>query len=519
MSGHLPQRGQATVELLVVIPVLVLVGLLAWQLVAVLAAGFRAEQRVRAEGLRAAGARAARWSCPSPSGCPRCCRARRAAAAGPRGGAGAVRAAERERGQALPLALALALLLLLGAVALFALDGSSSPPRALRPPPTSGRSRRRASCAAGSARSPSRGAGGPAPGATASRPSPGKRPARPARAWRACPSPRAAWPPTAVEVTVSVPGPRDARVRAVARAGLVVSAAVAAGEPTGWATGGGYSGPLVYRDGKPMCPAVGAAFDLMDAAANADGVDLVVVSGFRSDAEQAALFARHPDPKWVAPPGRSRHRDATELDLNMHNGGGGAYAWLSRNGSRFGFAQRYSWEPWHWGYLPGCGVAAAGAAQAGGPGAAALPGWVPARYRAAIAAAASANGIAPVLLAALLRSESGFDPRAVSPAGAQGIAQFMPATARGMGLRDPFDPEQAIPAAARLLGGHLRAFGSVPLALAAYNAGPGAVRRYGGVPPYRETQAYVARVMALAGGRGAGGGGERSCSSGRATAS
>jgi hypothetical protein len=185
----------------------------------------------------------------------------------------------------------------------------------------------------------------------------------------------------------------------------------------------------------------------------------------------------------------------------MHNGGGGAYAWLSRNGSRFGFVQRYSWEPWHWGYLPGCGSSEAllGLGRSAGG----LPGWVPARYRATIAAAASANGIAPALLAALLRSESGFDPRAVSPAGAQGIAQFMPATARGMGLDDPFDPAQAIPAAARLLGGHVRAFGSVPLALAAYNAGPGAVRRYGGVPPYRETQAYVARIMALAGGAGA----------------
>ena len=78
----------------------------------------------------------------------------------------------------------------------------------------------------------------------------------------------------------------------------------------------------------------------------------------------------------------------------------------------------------------------------------------------------------------------------------------MPATAAGLGVRDPYDPGQAIPAAARLLGGHLRALGSVPLALAAYNAGPGAVRRYGGVPPFRETQAYVARVMALAGGAG-----------------
>ncbi len=110
------------------------------------------------------------------------------------------------------------------------------------------------------------------------------------------------------------------------------------------------------------------------------------------------------------------------------------------------------------------------------------------------------EGLAPVLLAALLQAESGFDARAVSPAGAQGIAQFMPATAAGVGLRDPFDASQAIPAAATLLGAHVRRFGSVPLALAAYNAGPGAVERYGGIPPYAETRAYVARILALAGG-------------------
>lgn len=311
--------------------------------------------------------------------------------------------------------------------------------------------------------------------------------------------PDGAWPPTGVEVVVSSPGPRGTRARATARAGLAVPASGDAG-PTGWATGGGYSGPLRYRDGKPMCPAVAAAFDLMDAAARAEGVDLVVVSGFRSDAEQAVLFARHPDPKWVAPPGRSRHRDATELDLNMA-GGGAAHAWLAANGARFGFTQRYSWEPWHWGYVPGCGVG--GAPAAGGQAAAAsVPAWVPVRYRAAVVSAATANGLSPALLAALLRSESGFDPRAVSPAGAQGIAQFMPATAAGMGLRDPFDPAAAIPAAARLLAGHVRALGSVPLALAAYNAGPGAVQRYGGIPPYPETQAYVARILALAGGAG-----------------
>lgn len=318
----------------------------------------------------------------------------------------------------------------------------------------------------------------------------------------------AGWPPTAVEVTVAHRGPGGRPVRAVARAGLMAGGPGPDGR-TGWATGGGYSGPLVYRDGKPMCPAVAAAFDLMDAAANADGVDLFVNSGFRSDAEQAILFARHPDPRWVAPPGRSRHRDATELDINMGDGGR-AHAWLRAHGGRFGFVQRYSWEPWHWGYLPGCGAGAPGPTGRGRtPGAAGpasgagLPSWVPARYRAVIMRSALANGLQPALLAALLRAESGFRPDAVSPAGAQGIAQFMPATARGMGLADPFDPDQAIPAAGRLLGGHVRSFGSVPLALAAYNAGPGAVQRYGGVPPYAETQAYVAKVMALAGGAAA----------------
>ena len=315
--------------------------------------------------------------------------------------------------------------------------------------------------------------------------------------------PGGAWPPLGVEVVVSSPGPRGVRARAAARAGLVVAGAVGDAGPSGWARGGGYSGPLRYRDGKPMCPAVAAAFDLMDAAARADGVDLVVTSGFRSDAEQAILFARHPDPKWVARPGRSRHRDATELDLNMATGGA-AHAWLAENGGGFGFVQRYSWEPWHWGYLPGCGGEGQGAAgparSAAAAGAAAVPSWVPARLRATVGAAASASGLPPALLAALLRAESGFDPRAVSPAGAQGIAQFMPSTAAGMGLRDPFDPAAAIPAAARLLAGHIRAFGSVPLALAAYNAGPGAVQRYGGIPPYPETQAYVARILAMAGG-------------------
>ena len=407
-------------------------------------------------------------------------------------------------GQALPLVLGLALLLVMGAVAVFALG---------RVQLAASQAQTAADLAAISATRDLRGHLGDValdgPGAEAAWR------ARLAEAARAAAAPAGArveaigfpegvWPPTTVEVTVSIAGPGDQRVRAIARAGLTIAAQLGAEGRTGLASGGGYSGPLVYRDGKPMCPAVAAAFDLMDAAARSEGIDLVVTSGFRSDAEQAVLFARHPDPRWVAPPGRSRHRDATELDLNMV-AGGAAHAWLAAHGGGFGFLQRYDWEPWHWGYLPGCGPATATAGGGGGapPVAATLPVWVPVPYRGLVTSAALGAGLPPILLAALLRSESGFDPRAVSPAGARGIAQFMPATARGLDLGDPFDPAEAIPAAARLLAGHLRAFGSVPLALAAYNAGPAAVERYGGVPPFRETQAYVARIMALAGGAAA----------------
>jgi hypothetical protein len=127
---------------------------------------------------------------------------------------------------------------------------------------------------------------------------------------------------------------------AVAEAAAPLGAAAGA---SGMASGGGYGGPLVFRDGEGMRPDVAAAFDRMAVAAQADGVDLIVVSGFRSDAEQAELFAAHPDPQWVAPPGQSLHRCATELDL----GSEAAYGWLAANASRFGFVQRYSWEAWH----------------------------------------------------------------------------------------------------------------------------------------------------------------------------
>ena len=100
---------------------------------------------------------------------------------------------------------------------------------------------------------------------------------------------------------------------------------------------------------------------------------------------------------------------------------------------------------------------------------------MPERFAPILRDAAQRWNVSAKLLAAQLYAESGFNPFAVSSAGAQGIAQFMPATARAFGLENPFDPEQAIHAQARFMRDLLRQFGSVPLALAAYNAGPGAV--------------------------------------------
>ncbi len=294
--------------------------------------------------------------------------------------------------------------------------------------------------------------------------------------------------------------------------GAVEASAVAeAGMPLGggegmpaMASGGGYGGPLVYRDGEGMRPDVAAAYDRMALAARGAGIALVVVSGFRSDAEQAELFAAHPDPTWVAPPGHSLHRCATELDL----GPDAAYAWLATNAGRFGFVQRYGWEPWHYGFDAGpAPCSAAGeAADAKGDGSLSgqsLPDFVPAPFRPLILRAAAHWSVAPALLAAQEMAESGFDPNAGSPAGAAGIAQFMPSTAASYGLRNPFDPAEAIDAEAHLMSDLIREFGSPDLALAAYNAGPAPVEACHCVPPYPETQAYVTRIMALIGGAGA----------------
>jgi peptidoglycan DL-endopeptidase CwlO len=117
-------------------------------------------------------------------------------------------------------------------------------------------------------------------------------------------------------------------------------------------------------------------------------------------------------------------------------------------------------------------------------------------YAALFEAAAARHGVDARVLSAVAKVESGYNPNAVSSAGAQGLMQFMPSTAAGMGI-NPLDPAQAIDGAARYLSTQQRDFGSLELALAAYNAGPGAVRRFGGIPPYAQTQAYVQKVMGL----------------------
>ncbi|HXH05571.1 MAG TPA: lytic transglycosylase domain-containing protein [Vicinamibacterales bacterium] len=122
-----------------------------------------------------------------------------------------------------------------------------------------------------------------------------------------------------------------------------------------------------------------------------------------------------------------------------------------------------------------------------------------ARYEAVIRDHADRHGVRPELVRAVIQTESAFDPRAVSPKGAMGLMQLMPTTARLFGVLDPFNPFENIRAGVAYLRQLLDRYnGNEELALAAYNAGPEAVDRHGGVPPYRETRDYVARVTGRA---------------------
>ena len=149
--------------------------------------------------------------------------------------------------------------------------------------------------------------------------------------------------------------------------------------------------------------------------------------------------------------------------------------------------------------LNGSGMSSYGSNSTGAVGSvvASTPALAP--YAHLFAQAGARYGIDANLLAAVAKVESGGNASAVSPAGASGLMQFMPGTARGMGI-NPLDPAQAVDGAARLLTQLRSRLGSVELALAGYNAGEGAVRKYGGIPPYSETQKYVTKVMNLAGG-------------------
>ena len=329
-------------------------------------------------------------------------------------------------------------------------------------------------------------------------------------------------------------GGRSAGVPVAAKAVAAITPSATAGALTPATRRGGSAGVLAMRQGKRMRPDTAAAFDRMAAAARREGIWLSITSAFRSDAEQAQLFAAHPDPKWVAPPRRSLHRNGTELDLGPPS----AYEWLARNAPRFGFVKRYAWEPWHFGHVGRASAAAGRATAAGRPSAAArrasaagrataagrpsaaagrataagrasaaegapVPAFVPTRWQRPLVRAAARWNVPVALLAAQLHAESNFNPFAISPAGARGIAQLMPETARAYGVRDPFDGDASIDAQAHLMRDLLERFKTAALALAAYNAGAGAVQRHGGIPPFAETQGYVTRVLGLMGGAGA----------------
>ena len=120
-------------------------------------------------------------------------------------------------------------------------------------------------------------------------------------------------------------------------------------------------------------------------------------------------------------------------------------------------------------------------------------------YGEIIAAMSEAHGVNPLLVRALIQVESNYKPKARSHKGAMGLMQLMPSTARAYNVRNPYDPKANIAAGVKHLKGLLDRLGAVDLALAAYNAGEGAVKKFNGVPPYRETRNYVSRILSLAG--------------------
>lgn len=267
--------------------------------------------------------------------------------------------------------------------------------------------------------------------------------------------------PTLVRVSIGddivVLGGRRIAAGVSADAELVLAQAPGGGAAP---NSGEYPGPYAYRSGKPMRPDTALAYDRMAVAARAAGIVLLVVSGYRSDAEQSALFAAHPDPKWVAPPGKSLHRLGTELDLGPPS----AYGWLIANAPRFGFVRRYAWEEWHFGLISNAGSASLGYTADRRSSA---PSFIPEAIAPAIGRAAQRWNVGASLLGAQLYVNDGHHTAA------------------------------SIDTQAHRMRDLLRRFGSVPLALAAYHAGPRAVAACGCVPAIHETRAYVTAILAL----------------------